>query len=410
MTRDRTQICILGGGFGGLYTALYLSKFSWSRKCHITLVEPKDRFLFTPLLYELLTAELQPREISPSYQKLLQGTNVELCQDKMTKIQFKNHQVDLESGKQLNYDYLIIAVGNRGRIADIPGAEYAINFRTLADVESIEGKIELLERSGKTKLQVAVVGAGASGVELACKLADRLPKQAQIRSIDRSSEILKDFPTPIRSAASRALKKRNVKIDLETSVAKITDKSISLKSPQNETVTLPADLVLWTTGSQSHETIAALDYCKLDCYGKILTLPTLQLIDYPEVFAIGDAAKIYDNARVLPTTAQVAYQQARAIAKNIEASLKGNPLKPFRYNHLGDMLTLGDGAAVIYSFSLLLEGYLAAIIRKLVYLQRLPTNRHRRQVLRNILIRGFKRIFSVKGKPKLNYIKSNKKT
>ena len=395
MTRDKTQICILGGGFGGLYTALYLSKFSWSRKCTITLVEQKDRFLFTPLLYELLTAELQPREIAPSYQKLLRSTNIQFCQDRMTGVDLKNQEVDLESGDRQGYDYLIIAVGNKGRVPKIPGAEYAINFRTLADVESIEAKLELLKRSGRVKLQVAVVGAGASGVELACKLADRLPKQAQIRLIDRSSEILKDFSTPLRSAAYRALNQRNIKIDLETKLSKITTESICLISSQNEAFSLPADLVLWTAGVESHESILNLEYCQLDFYGKILTLPTLQLIDYPEVFALGDAAKIYDNSQFVPTTAQVAYQQASLIAKNIQASLKGKPLKPFRYNHLGDMLTLGNGAAAIYTFSWLLEGYLAAIIRKLVYIQRLPTNRHRLQVLKNILIRRITKFFSL---------------
>ena len=402
MTRDKTKICILGGGFGGLYTALYLSKFSWSHKCNITLVEQKDRFVFTPLLYELLTAELQPREIAPSYHKLLRSKNIKFCQDRMTGVDLKNQAVNLESGDRQGYDYLIIAVGNKGRVPKkIPGAEYAINFRTLADVESIEAKLELLKRSGRVKFQVAVVGAGASGVELACKLADRLPKQAQIRLIDRSSKILKDFSTPLRSAAYRALNQRKIKIDLESKVKKITPESICLFSSENEAFTLPADLVLWTAGVESHESILNLEYCQLDFYGKILTLPTLQLIDYPEVFALGDAAKIYDNSQFVPTTAQVAYQQASLIAKNIQASLKGKQLLPFRYNHLGDMLTLGNGAAAIYTFSLLLEGYLAAIIRKLVYIQRLPTSRHRLQVLRNILIRRITKILSLRGKQNL---------
>ena len=105
---------------------------------------------------------------------------------------------------------------------------------------------------------------------------------------------------------------------------------------------MPADLVLWTAGVESHESILNLEYCQLDFYDKILTLPTLQLIHYPEVFALKDAAKIYDNSQFVPTTAQVAYQQASPIAKNIQASLKGKPLKSFRYNHLGDMLTLGN--------------------------------------------------------------------
>ncbi len=409
MNRDKTQICILGGGFGGLYTALYLSKFSWSHKCNIVLIEQKDRFLFTPLLYELLTQELKPQEIAPSYQKLLRHTKIQFCQNKIVKVDLKNQNIELATGDRLLYDYAIVAVGNKNRVPQIPGSDLVYNFRTLADVELIEAKIELLLQSCQPrKLQIAIVGTGANGIELACKLADRLPKNAKIRAVDRSSAILKDFSPQVRSAADRALKKRNIKVDLETEVAKITSQSITLIYQSNQTVTLPADLVFWTGGIESHQWISNLSHCKQNATGKILTLPTLQLIDYPEVFALGDVAKIYNSERSLPATAQVAYQQANLIAINIQASLKGKSLKSFQYLHLGDMLTLGNGAAVISSFSFVLEGYLAAIVRQLVYIQRLPTNRHRFQVVKNILIRGIKGIFNCKPKLKYSNIKHNK--
>ncbi len=395
MTRNKTQICILGGGFGGLYTALYLSKFSWSHKCQIILVEQKDRFLFTPLLYELLTGELQPWEIAPSYQKLLHKSNIKFCQDTIAEVDLKTQKVNLESGDRLNYDYLVLAVGTKGRVANIPGAaRYALNFRSLADVESLQARLDLLERSGRVKLRVAIIGGGPNGVELACKLADRLQQRSQIHLIDRGSEILKDFSPGVRSASSRALKKRSIKLDLETSVAEITADSICLIH-NNNSVTVPVDLVLWTAGVESRELLRDLS-CPQDERGKILTRATLQVIDYPEVFALGDVAKIHNNTQSIPATAQAAYQQASRISKNIQAAIKGKTLKPFRYLHLGDMLTLGANAAVVGSFFLLLEGRLAAIMRKLIYIQRLPTNRHRLQVLKNAFIRSIESIFARK--------------
>ena len=394
MTRDKIQICILGGGFGGLYTALSLSKFSRARECQIILVEQKERFLFTPLLYELLTGELQPWEIAPSYQKLLRGKNIKFCQDTVAEVDLKTQKVSLESGDRLNYDYLVVAVGTKGRVArNIPGAaKYALNFRSLADVEYLQARLEILLRSTRVKLRIAIIGGGPNGVELACKLADRLQPRSQIHLIDRSSEILKDFSPGVRYAAYRALNKRQIKLDLETSVKEITAESISLIH-LNNSVTLPVDLVLWTTGVEARELISYLN-CQQDESGKILTLSTLQVIDYPEVFAIGDAAKIHNNAQLIPTTAQAAYQQASQISKNIRAAIQSKPLKPFRYLHLGDMLTLGANVAVVASFFLVLEGSLAAIIRKLVYIQRLPTNRHRVRVFKNSFIRSIKGIFT----------------
>lgn len=393
MSGDKNQICILGGGFGGLYTALYLSKFSWSRKCNIILIEQTERFVFTPLLYELLSDEFQIAEIAPSYQKILRGKNIKFYQGKIIGVDLKAQQVELTKGDRLSYDYLVIAVGMKGKAAKIPGAaEYAHNFRTLADLESLQAKLAIMETSARVKLQVAVVGAGASGIELSCKLADRLAKRAQVRLIDRSTEILKNFGNNFRAAAYRALERHKIKVDLETTIAAISAESITLSQPNNNRVTLPADLVLWTAGVESKEWITQME-CQHSESGQILTRATLQLIDYPEVFALGDAAKIDSSSPSIPTTAQAAYQQANCIANNLQAAIKGKPLKSFRYSHLGDMLTLGVDRAVIASCGLLLEGYLAATIRKLIYIERLPTNRHRWQVLKNSIWRKIKGIF-----------------
>ena len=117
--------------------------------------------------------------------------------------------------------------------------------------------------------------------------------------------------------------------------------------------------------------------------GKLLVNPSLQLIDHPEVFALGDLAQISNKNKSLPGTAQVAYQQASYTANNIAAIIKGKPLKPFKYLHLGDMLTLGRRTAIISSYGINISGQLGGIMRRLAYIFRLPTMRHRLQVLRN---------------------------
>jgi NADH dehydrogenase len=384
------HVCIIGGGFGGLYTALYFSRFSWVRSgaCRVTLIEPNDRFLFSPLLYELITGELKHWEIAPSYQKLLAGRRVTFRQQKAIEVDLSNRQVTLDDGDRLIYDYLVFAVGTQNFWADIPGAQtYALPFRTLADADRLMARLELLEASNRERLRLAIIGGGASGVELACKLADRLSKRGEVCLLDRGGEILKNMPVGARKAALRALKARRVRLEYFIEVKAISADAITLVREDNVAVE-SIDLVLWTAGTQVRDWVDRLPCQKTDG-GKLPTHPSLQSVDYPEVLVLGDMAEIRNGSKPPPATAQVAYQQASCAAKNLKAMVQGKRLRSFRYLHLGDMLTLGKGAAVVSSFFLNLEGKVAAIARRLIYIQRLPTLRHRLQVLKHLLTKKF---------------------
>ncbi|MBE9125804.1 MULTISPECIES: NAD(P)/FAD-dependent oxidoreductase [unclassified Coleofasciculus] len=387
-----TRICILGGGFGGLYTALYLQRFhALSNRCQITLIDRKDHLVFTPLLYEVITNELQPWEIAPTFKKLLINTNVAICKGVVRGVDLENRQVTFQHEEVgeldpnptlLTYDYLVLAVGAEMRLDSVPGAAtYAYLFRTVTDAERLKERLRVLECSDQPIIRVAVVGGGPSGVELACKLADRLPKRGQVRLIERGTELLKSFSPYSRAAACRALHKRRVQLDFETSVEAIESDQITVVDNKGKTQT-PVDLVLWTVGTRSIDWVRYLP-CEHNSQGQLIVLPTLQLADYPEVFALGDIAEV-QNARGkrIPATAQAAYQQADCTARNLYRAIAGKPQVRFRYLHLGEMLTLGKGAAVVSSFALKVDGRLASIIRQFVYLQRLPTLRHRLQVLR----------------------------
>ncbi len=378
------RLCILGGGFGGLYTALALSRYGWVKagNCQITLIEPKDRFLFTPLLYELLTGELQPWEIAPTYEKILRNTQIQFCQQAVETVDLKSHQVTLKSGEQQAYDYLVLAVGSQNRWANIPGVStQALTFRSLADVERLQASLRSLEASDRLCLRVAIIGGGPNGVELGAKLADRLGKRGQVHLIECGEQILPNFSASVRVAAYRALLVRKLQIHLKTSVTAIATEQITVNH-EGQINTIMADLVLWTAGTQTRDWLRQLD-CQQTAEGKLLTRPSLQLVEYPEVFALGDIAAIGHGSNLVPATAQAAYQQASFASKNIMAAMRGKPLRAFRYLHLGDMLTVGKGAAIVSSFFLTLEGAIADVIRQLVYIQRLPTWRHRLQVLKN---------------------------
>lgn len=389
------RICILGGGFGGLYTALALGKFSQLRspQYEITMVEARQHFLFTPLLYEVVTGELQPWEVAPTYEKLLANTPIQWCQTEIHNVDLKQQLVRLANDRILTYDYLVLAVGKQAVLDAVPGArEYAHTFRTLADAQSLKEKLRFLELSTRKFIQIAIVGAGPNGVELACKLADRLGHRGKIHLIDRGNEVLKTFSGGSQVASYRALVKRGVQLQLNTNIQAIAPDTITLAA-SGKIQQLPTDLVLWTAGNQSIPWVCELD-CQHNPQGQLITTPTLQLVDYPNVFVLGDLADIRDpQGNQAPATAQAAFQQAPHTARNLWAILTNHRLKPFRYLHLGEMLTLGTNNAVVASFGMTIDGNLARIIRRAVYIHRLPTGKHQLQVAICWLVNGiFRRL------------------
>jgi NADH dehydrogenase len=378
-----TRICILGGGFGGLYTALYLQKFAQLRSpnCEITLVEQRDNFLFTPLLYEVVTGELQPWHIAPTYKKLLVGTNVQFCQDSVQDVDLNGKSVQLQSGKTLHYDYLVLAVGSAAQLNWVPGATtHAQTFRSLADAEHLRERLRFLEASDRPIIRVTIAGGGPNGVEIACKIADRLKHRVEVRLIERGDQILKTFTPGSRKLAYRALRERGIQVHLDTSITAIESDQITLNH-QGDVKTLPTDLVLWTAGTKMLDWVKDLP-CQHNPQGQLASLPTLQLADYPEVFALGDLAEIQNSGKQkVPATAQAAYQQADCAARNLYRAIHQRPLLQFHYLHLGEMMTLGHGESVVSSFGITLGGAIAQIIRQWVYAQRLPTMRHRLKVM-----------------------------
>lgn len=382
MTEQLTRICILGGGFGGLYTALRLSQLPWEKpnRPEIILVDHNDRFLFTPLLYELLTGELQTWEIAPPFEELLVNTGVRFTQAVVGGIDVDERRVHLQDGPDFSYDRLVLALGGETPLDRVPGAaEYAIPFRSITDAYRLEERLRILEESDKDKIRVAVVGAGYSGVELACKLAERLGERGRLRLVELSDMILRTSPEFNRGAAQRALEERNVWIDLETAVESLGPDTISLLY-KGQVDTIPVDIVLWTTGTQVAPVARSLPV-KQNQRGQLTTTATLHVIDHPEIFALGDLADCQDaEGQQVPNTAQAAFQQADYAAWNIWASLTGRPLLPFRYQHLGEMMTLGINNATFTGAGIKLDGPLAYMARRLAYLERMPSLDHKLKV------------------------------
>jgi NADH dehydrogenase len=382
MTEQPTRICILGGGFGGLYTALRLSQLPWEKpqRPEIILVDQNDRFLFSPLLYELLTGELQTWEIAPPFEELLVNTGVRFTQATVAGINIDERRVQLQDGPEFSYERLVLALGGETPLDMAPGAaEYAIPFRTIADAYRLEERLRILEESDADKIRVAIVGAGYSGVELACKLAERLGERGRLRLIELGDLILRTSTDFNRDAAHKALDDRNVWIDLETGVESIGPDTISLLY-KGQVDTIPVDLVLWTVGTRVASVVRSLPL-KQSKRGQLTTTPTLQVVDHPEIFALGDLADCRDAVgQQVPVRLKL--RSSRQITQlGISGLLsQGRPLLPFRYQNLGEMMTLGTDNATLTGLGVKLDGPLAHIARRLAYLYRMPTLDHKLKV------------------------------
>ncbi|MBE9225541.1 NAD(P)/FAD-dependent oxidoreductase [Phormidium sp. LEGE 05292] len=382
MSKQPARICILGGGFGGLYTALRLDSLPWEQgeKPEIVLVDRSDRFVFTPLLYELLTGELQAWEVAPNFSEILKNTNIRFCQGVVSGIDLEQQQVQLQDSPAIPYDKLVLALGGESPLDMVPGASaYAFPFRSLADAYRLEERLRVLEASDKDKIRVAIVGAGYCGVELACKLADRLGDRGRFRLVEQANQILRTSPEFNRETALKVLEAKGIWIDLETAVDSIEPDSISLLY-KGQIDTIAAELVIWTAGMQGSNLVKVLPL-KQNQRSQLITTPTLQAIDRPEIFVLGDLADCRDvDGQQVPASAQAAFQQSDFVAWNIWAALSDRPLLSFRYQNTGEMLILGTQDASISSMGVQLNGQLAYTLRRLIYLYRMPNLNHQLRV------------------------------
>ena len=392
MQNKRARIVIVGGGFGGLFTALDLSGSG-----DVTLISDADHFLFTPMLYEYFSGEVEEWHIAPNYRELL-DESVNILRDEVTNIDLEARTITLKGrAESLTYDALVVALGGVTNFAGVPGAaEYSIPFRKLAHADKLRLRmVDALDRVPpdlppqdiQRALTFAVVGAGASGVELSTKMADLLRdafKRRALRGeprvlvIEMGDKVVPGMGNEIREFVEEALREFHVEVHTLTRVVRVAEKMLVFEHNGVRTE-IDTAAVVWAGGVRVSPVVENLKVEKTS-RGLILVNPTLQVPSHEDVFALGDIAFYKDAAPTLAGTGQLALQEAGLVAKNVKAFLSGDQLHTKHFEELGEAVSLGTERAAVLAGGKAFGGPLARQARFALYTARLPTWHHRLRV------------------------------
>jgi NADH dehydrogenase len=388
----KNRIVILGGGFAGLFTALDLSGVG-----DVTLVCDEDHFVFTPMLYEYFSGEVEAWHIGPTYKELIDNDGVEILVDKATSVDLDARTVTLTKHAPLNYDVLVLAVGGVTNYAGVEGAEeFSIPFRKIEHADTLRQRMvaaldrippEMPPQDVRRELTFALVGAGASGCELSTKMADLLVDafkrralhgEPRVMLLEMGDKVVPGMGQQIREIVEEALLESHVEVHTLTRVVNVTADAVTFEHEGNREQVKTAGVV-WLGGVRMNPLIEQLDAEKNN-RGLLTIKPTLQLTQHDNVFALGDIAFYPDADPTLHGTAQLAFQQAALAARNVKALLDGKELQTKYFEELGEAISLGTERAAVLTGGKAFGGALARQARFALYTSRQPTWQHRLRV------------------------------
>ena len=364
------HVVIVGAGFGGLTAARALRK----APLRVTVVDRRNHHLFQPLLYQVATAALSPADIAYPIRSILRRQrNATVLLADADAVDPASREIVLTDGR-IPYDFLIVATGARHayfghdewepRAPGLKSLEDALEIRRRILLAFERAERETDPERRRALLTFVLVGGGPTGAELAGAIGEisrRVlardfraidPRETRVLLVEAGPRILPSFPEELAEKASRSLRGLGVEIRTGSPVTSIGPDFVEIAGTR-----LPAGTVLWAAGVAASPLARSLGI-PLDRAGRVLVEPDLTIPGRPEVFVIGDlAAFLHQTGKPLPGVAQVAIQQGRHAARNIERTLRGEPRVPFRYRDPGNLAVLGRAAAIADLGRIRLSGF-----------------------------------------------------
>jgi len=362
-TLQKPRVVILGAGFGGLTAARKMAGFA-----DVTVVDRHNFQTFLPLLYQVSTAGLAADHVAHPIRGALRKTGVQFRMGTPISVDHKNKSVKLDSSEVLEFDYLVVALGSANADFGIPGVtEHALGMKSVHEALNIRAEVlrrfeDLCRFEDETIFSITVVGGGPTGVEMAGAFAELVrgplkndqrhaAAHIKINLIEAGPRILPMFSEKLSAHGKKDLEKLGVTVHLNTAVKEIKPRSIEVSDGS----TIASEVTVWAAGVKGEPTAANLNLPLINT--RIDVENTLQVKNYPHIFAIGDIAGfVGENGRMLPMVAPVALQQGRYVAQQIKRIAAGQTLKPFKYLDKGSMATIGRHKAIVEVKSLRMTG------------------------------------------------------
>jgi NADH:quinone reductase (non-electrogenic) len=395
----RKRIVIVGCGFAGIAAARALKRSD----ADIILIDRRNHHIFQPLLYQVATSVLAPSEIAAPIRQLAdRQENISVMLAEVTGIDLNSRSVEASCPglgvRRIEYDYLIIATGMQpSYFGHDEFGKYAPGLKNLSDAEAIRAKIlkayELAETTDNEnerarQMTFVLVGAGASGVELAASMAQLAavtlrrqfrridPTKSSIILIEGGNRILPTFAENLAKKAAKRLEKLGVKIVTGAKVEEVDENGVVANGER-----IPSATVLWTAGVAPSPIVKLLG-ARTDRAGRVSVGPFMNVQDVTRVFVVGDAASVVCDGRPVPGVAQAAIQQGRYVGRLIaQVLLKGqSPKRPFRYFDKGSMAVVGKNFAILESGRLHMSGFLTWLVWVFLHLLSLPQLQNRWRV------------------------------
>ncbi len=365
-TGERKRVLIIGGGFAGMNAAMEAARLP----VDITLVDRKNHHTFQPLLYQVALAVLSPAEIAQPIRSILRDhRNIEVLMDEVIGFDVVQKRVELKTGAQLEYDYLIVATGStHSYFGRDDWAKLAPGLKSVEDATEIRRRVllafELAEREMQEKgthppLNFVIIGGGPTGVELAGAISDIAklymakdfrhidPATATVEILEGSPTILTAYPPDLQQKALEQLNALGVQVRTGAHVTDVQPGYVMIGDER-----IDAAVTLWAAGVQASPLGKLLGF-PTDRRGCVIVDQFLNPPGHPEIFVCGDLAHVEENGKQVPGVAQPAMQMGTYAAKRIgrlvarDAGSDGTGLRePFHYFDKGDMATIGRKAAV----------------------------------------------------------------
>ncbi|MYS19865.1 MULTISPECIES: NAD(P)/FAD-dependent oxidoreductase [unclassified Streptomyces] len=419
-TASTPRILVVGGGYVGLYTALRLQRKLKRGEAEITVIEPQPYMTYQPFLPEAAAGSISPRHVVVPLRRVLdkcrivpgEASAIDPVRQRVTVVTPATAE---EGGEalELSYDHLVLAPGSVSRTLPIPGlAEHGIGFKTVEEAIGLRNHVlEQLDIASSTRdaavreaaLTFVFVGGGYAGVEALAELENMArfavryyhnirPEDMKWVLVEASGRILPEVGDDLGTYAVRELRGRNIDIRLHTRLQSC-DHRVAVLSDGDR---LPSRTLVWTAGVKPAPILAASGL-PLNERGRLRAEATLNVIGAPGVWAAGDAASVPDLTAEQPGTecapnAQHAVRQAKALADNLVATLRGRTPTEYRHKYVGSVASLGLHEGVAFLYGRKIKGYPAWFMHRAYHLSRVPTFNRKAKVLAEWVLAGlFKR-------------------